>query len=157
MRALWLLLGLILLAAAFFGSVQILKLPMPELLQWAVGGLFYDAANLAMASVYVAGIILLFSNVLWHKRLMLFYEPGRMGLTTYLTQTMIGVLLFFTVGFGWLGDIGALASTAIGIVVFVIQIYWSRWWLARFRYGPVEWLWRSATVMEIQPFFRQAD
>lgn len=153
-RALWLLLGLILLAAAFFGTVQILKLPMPELVQWAVGGLIYDAANLAMASVYVAGIILLFHDNRWRMRLMIFYEPGRMGLTTYLTQTMIGVLLFFTIGFGWLGDMGALASTGIGITVFVVQIYFSKWWLARFRYGPVEWLWRSATMIKIQPFSR---
>lgn len=149
-RALWLLLGLILVAAAFFGTVQILKLPMPELLQWAVGGLFYDAANLAMASVYVAGIMLLFHDNRWRKRLMIFYEPGRMGLTTYLTQTMIGVLLFFAIGFGRLGDMGALASTGIGIAVFVVQIYFSKWWLARFRYGPVEWLWRSATNWKIQ-------
>lgn len=150
-RSLWGLLALILLAAVFFGGVQILKLPMPELLQWAIGGLFYDAANLAMACVYVAGIIVLFGKDRWRKRLMVFYEPGRMGLTTYLMQTAVGVLLFFGIGFGWLGDVGALASLCIGIALFGIQIYVSKWWLSKFSYGPVEWLWRSGTLLKIQP------
>lgn len=81
-----------------------------------------------------------------------FYEVGRMGLTTYLMQTFFGFLLFFSVGFGMLGEIGALASVGIGIVVFVIQIYFSKWWLSRFRYGFFEWLWRSGTYLKVQPF-----
>lgn len=156
-RALWLLLGLILLAAAFFGSVQILKLPMPELSQWAVGGLFYDAANLAMASVYVAGIILLFDEDRWRHRLMIFYEVGRMGLTTYLMQTLFGVLIFFGIGAGLLGEVGALASVGFGLTIFILQIYGSRWWLQKYKYGPAEWLWRSTTYLKRQPFQRQAS
>ena len=83
---------------------------------------------------------------------MIFYEVGRMGLTTYLMQTFFGVLLFFGIGFGLLGEMGALACAAIGVMIFIVQIYFSRWWLARFRYGFFEWLWRSATYLKVQPF-----
>ena len=73
---------------------------------------------------------------------MCFYEVGRMGLTTYLMQTLFGVFLFFGIGFGLLGEIGALASVGISIVLFIVQIQFSKWWLKRFRYGIFEWFWR---------------
>ena len=150
-RSLWLLLGLILFAVAFFGGAELAKIKLPQIVQWMVGGLIYDAFNLALATIYVAGIVLLFQKEKWHMRLMNFYEVGRMGLTTYLMQTFFGFLLFFSLGFGMLGELGALASVGIGIVVFVIQIYFSKWWLRRFRYGFFEWLWRSGTYLKLQP------
>jgi len=150
--SLWTLLGLILFALAFFGGAEVAKIKLPQIVQWMVGGLIYDVFNLALATVYVAAIVLLFQKEKWNKRLMIFYEAGRMGLTTYLMQSFFGILLFFSVGFGLLGEIGALASVVIGIVIFIGQIYFSKWWLARFRYGFFEWLWRSATYLKVQSF-----
>jgi uncharacterized protein len=154
-RSLWTLLGLVLFALAFFGGAELAKIKLPDIVQWTVGGLIYDVFNLALAVIYVAGIVLLFQKEKWNMRLMIFYEVGRMGLTTYLMQTFFGMLLFFSVGFGLLGEIGALGSVAIGIVIFIVQIYFSKWWLARFRYGFFEWLWRSATYLKIQPIRKQ--
>jgi len=151
-RSLWIILGLILFAAVFFGGAEAAKIKLPELVQWTVGGLVIDLFNLCMAVVYVTGIAMLFNIEKWHHRLMHFYAVGRMGLTTYLMQTLFGVLLFFGIGFGLLGEIGLLASVAIGVLIFIGQIYFSKWWLARFRYGPVEWLWRSATYLKVQEF-----
>jgi len=151
-RSLWLLLGLILFALAFFGGAELAKIKLPEIIQWMVGGLIYDMFNLSLAVIYVAGIVLLFQREKWYSRLMNFYEVGRMGLTTYLMQTFFGFLIFFSVGFGLLAEIGALASVGIGIVVFIFQIYFSKWWLSRFRYGFFEWLWRSGTYLKVQPF-----
>jgi len=154
-RSGWLLLGLVLFALAFFGGAELAKIKLPEIVQWTVGGLIYDLFNLALAVIYVAAIVLLFQKEKWHKRLMIFYEVGRMGLTTYLMQSFFGVLLFFSVGFGLLGEIGALASVAIGIFIFIGQIWFSKWWLSRFRYGFFEWVWRSATYLKIQPMRKQ--
>ncbi|MBL7872962.1 MAG: DUF418 domain-containing protein [Cyclobacteriaceae bacterium] len=151
-RSLWTILGLILFAAAFFGGAELMKLKMPDVVQWMVGGLVFDVFNLALAMIYVAGIVLLFQKEKWKPRLMQFYAVGRMGLTTYLMQTFFGVLLFFGIGFGLLGEIGALTSVAIALVIFTGQIYFSKWWLTRYRYGFFEWLWRSATYLKIQPF-----
>lgn len=74
-----------------------------------------------------------------------------MGLTTYLMQSLFGVLLFMGFGLGQMGKIGMAASIAIGISFFALQIPVANWWLRRFQYGPVEWLWRSLTYLKIQP------
>jgi uncharacterized protein len=151
-RSLWTILGLIIFAAVFFGGAEVAKIKLPQLIQWTVGGLVVDIFNLCLAVIYVSGIAMLFNTEKWHRRLMHFYAVGRIGLTTYLMQTLFGVLLFFGIGFGLLGEIGLLASVAIGVLIFIGQIYFSKWWLARFRYGPVEWLWRSATYLNVQEF-----
>ena len=74
---------------------------------------------------------------------------GRMALTNYLTQTVIGIVVLR-------GLFGAEELTRSGVAVFVLavwalQLWWSQAWLARFRYGPVEWLWRVATYRRRQP------
>lgn len=150
-RSLWLILGMIVFAALFFGGAELLKLTLPQIVQWAVGGLLFDSFNVALATIYVAGIILLFQKPRWQNRLMAFYAPGRMGLTTYLVQGLVGVLVFFGFGLGLMGVIGALASVGIGLALFILQTYFSKWWLGKFKYGPIEWLWRSLTYFKAQP------
>jgi uncharacterized protein len=149
-RSAWLILGVVLFAAAFFGGAQLVQLSLPEIVRWTVGGFLFDVFNLGLASIYVAAIVLLFQKKKWKSRLMHFYEPGRMGLTTYLMQTFFGTLLFFGFGFGMLGEIGALMSIGIAILIFIFQIYFSKWWLARFQYGFFEWLWRCGTYLKWQ-------
>jgi uncharacterized protein len=151
-RSAWTLLGVFLFTLAFFGGAQVAGITLPEMVQWTVGGLAYDLFNLLLAIIYVTAIVLLFQKEKWNRRFMNFYEAGRMGLTTYLMQTMFGVILFFGVGFGMLGEIGASVSVLIALVFFYLQILFSKWWLARFRYGLFEWLWRSGTYLKFQPF-----
>jgi uncharacterized protein len=150
-RSLWSILGMIVFAVLFFGGAELLKIPLPQIVQWAVGGLLFDSFNIALATIYVAGIILLFQKPRWYNRLLALYAPGRMGLTTYLVQGLVGTLVFFGFGLGLIGVIGALASVGIGLGLFILQTYFSKWWLGKFKYGPVEWLWRSLTYLKIQP------
>jgi uncharacterized protein len=89
--------------------------------------------------------------VLWDRqhpdqpspRLERFRNVGRMALTNYLTQTILGVTMLT-----WLaGDI-TLSRTAIAVwilAVWALQLWWSTWWMERFRFGPFEWAWRAAT------------
>jgi uncharacterized protein len=81
---------------------------------------------------------------------------GKMGLTTYLMQTVFGITLFYGIGFGMLGHMGTAAAIASGIVFYVAQIFMSRWWLAHFSMGPVEWAWRSLTYFKWRPNSRTA-
>ncbi len=77
---------------------------------------------------------------------------GRMALSNYLTHSIVCSTLFYGYGFGLFGS---LPRTALLVVVFALwafQLAFSPWWLARFRYGPVEWLWRTLTYGKIQPF-----
>lgn len=81
-----------------------------------------------------------------------FNNAGRMALTNYLTQSILGLTTL-----GWLlADVG-LTRTMIAVwilAVWALQLWWSTWWLERFRYGPFEWAWRCATYRSWQPLRR---
>lgn len=144
----------VIFAAIFFGGIQLLKLQVPEYLNWAVGGLVYDLFNACIALLYVTAIVLLFQKAVWRKRLMNFYEVGRMGLTTYLMQTLFGALLFFNYGLGMLSELSPALSFVVAIFLFTIQIVISKLWFRFYHYGPFEWLWRALTLFAIPPFRR---
>jgi len=113
----------------------------------------YDFANaLAMlgslpaALGYIAVVLLML-----HSRGMLAYVRvlapfGRMALTNYLAQSVVFALLFYGHGLGWWG-IGRTAQVGIALLLCAAQISLSHWWLARFQYGPAEWVWRALTYL----------
>ena len=151
---LWSLLGCVVFAGILALIIFAAKVEMTQSLQFLVGGSVYDVFNTALAAIYVGLIVAAFQKEKWRQRLMIFYEVGRMGLTTYLLQALIGTLLLFSYSLGWLGNFGASAWAMIALIFFVLQIIFSKWWLARFLYGPVEWLWRSLTYFKVQSLKR---
>lgn len=70
---------------------------------------------------------------------------GRMALTNYLAQSLIGTTLFYGYGFGLIGRLDRVGLWGVVLAIWAVQLAWSPWWLARFRYGPAEWLWRWLT------------
>jgi uncharacterized protein len=149
--SLWTLLGCVVFGVAFFGSFGLLGVELPAIAQWTVGGQLMDVFNAAQSLLYCCGLALLFQKIKWQSRLNFFAYVGRMGLTTYLMQTVFGTMIFFGFGLGKLGDIGALTCVGLSIIFFIIQVQFSKWWFNQFTYGPIEWLWRSATLLKIQP------
>jgi len=105
----------------------------------------------ALAMFYMAGLTLLAQKPAWQKRLNPLAYTGRMAISNYLLQTIICTLLFYGYGFGLYGRIGAAGGILLTALIFALQIPFSMWWLKRFRFGPVEWLWRSLTYGKIQP------
>ena len=69
---------------------------------------------------------------------------------------MLGLALFYGIGAGLGPRFGLVGVLVAGILIFVLQIIASRAWLARFRFGPLEWLWRSLTYGERQPLRSEA-
>ncbi|MBQ8438528.1 MAG: DUF418 domain-containing protein [Alistipes sp.] len=112
--------------------------------------------NMVTMSVSITlGFVLLYGNAKMRKALDTLTPYGRMGLTNYELQGIIGCFLFS----GWAlgGTFSGLSATMlalIGVVFYIIQILFSRWWLNNFKYGPWEWFWRSATYLKWQPFKR---
>lgn len=143
--SLWVVLACIVAATIVFGSVILLKIEVRQQVLMAVGGLLIDISNACMMTIYITGICLLYQTVRWQRILYVFCAPGRMGLTTYVTQAIFGLLVYSAIGFGLLGEYGTAANASIGIAVFIIQVYLSKWWLSKFNYGPFEWIWRIAT------------
>ncbi|WP_461053071.1 DUF418 domain-containing protein [Spirosoma arcticum] len=114
----------------------------------------FDVHQATLSAFYVAGVTLLF----WQTRARLLRSlvaVGRMGLTTYLADTAFGVLLFLGYGLGQLGRLSLTASVGLGLAFFALQIPFSNWWLARYHFGPVEWLWRSLTYGKAQPWRKE--
>lgn len=77
-----------------------------------------------------------------------FAPVGRMALTNYLLQSIICVVLSYGFGFGLWWRIGAATAIAIAFGILLLQIPFSAWWLARYRFGPVEWVWRRLTYRQ---------
>lgn len=75
----------------------------------------------------------------------IFAAPGRMALTNYIGQSIIGIFLFYGIGFGLGASLGLTATELIAFAVFSFQIAFSIAWLKIFRFGPLEWIWRMLT------------
>jgi uncharacterized protein len=148
---LWMLLGCVVFAGLLALIIFVAKVEMSQAVQFLLGGTVYDVFNIALAAIYVGLIVTAFQREKWHRRLMNFYEVGRMGLTSYLMQALIGTWLLFSYGLALLGNFGASVWAAISLMVFIFQIIFSKWWLGRFQYGPAEWLWRSLTYFKVWP------
>jgi len=77
---------------------------------------------------------------------------GRMAFTNYVSQTVISIVLFYGIGFKLAGKFGFTFVMGICIIIFLVQIQFSKWWLSKFQFGPLEWAWRSLTHGKKQPF-----
>jgi len=107
-----------------------------------------------MVALYVSAVALLMSRPAWNRRLSVLAPVGRMALTTYLSQSAISTFLFYGWGLGLIGRVGPALCIPLTLSIFSAQILFSRWWLQRFRFGPVEWLWRSLAYGKPQPMKR---
>jgi uncharacterized protein len=112
-----------------------------------IGGLLsvvMQAVGVPMLALgYAATVALL---VVDRRRYITVFAPvGRMALTNYLMHSIISVTLSYGFGFGLWWQIGASRALAIAAAIIVIQIPLSALWLSRFRFGPVEWIWRRLT------------
>jgi uncharacterized protein len=111
----------------------------------------------SLCLVYVAGLCALYRRERWRKRIAVLAPVGRMALTNYLTHSLVFTTLSYGYGLGWYGRVSFTAGLGLTLVTYVAQIVLSRWWLARFRFGPAEWLWRSLTYFHPQPMRRSAS
>jgi uncharacterized protein len=104
-------------------------------LQDSLGGplvsLFYMSA---IALIYYSG-----------KTLKPLEWVGKMALTNYLFQSIVSTLIFYSYGLSLYGEIEVRTGILLLLGIFLLQIAFSRWWLLKYRYGPIEWLWRMVT------------
>ena len=107
--------------------------------------LFYFISVYPLGFAYATGLCLLFLRM---KNLPVWKwlaAPGRMALTNYIGQSVIGMFLFYGIGLGWGSTIGLLQTEIIVLGVFLFQVLFSRLWLSGFNFGPLEWIWRMLT------------
>lgn len=115
----------------------------------------YALGVVPLALAYV-GIFMLFFQTTTGKRIMSLVAPaGKMAFSNYIMQSLIGNFIFLGAGLGYMWKVGPVYYTIFGVLVFIGQIIISSIWLRFFNYGPVEWLWRSATYKKWQPLVKK--
>ncbi|GAA3727309.1 DUF418 domain-containing protein [Plantactinospora mayteni] len=104
----------------------------------------------ALTIAYGAGLLLLLRTRAGRRLSGVLAPAGRMALSNYLGQSVLCAFLFTGYGLALIGTVGSLATAGIAIAIFAVQVVASRWWLRRFRFGPMEWLLRSVTYWRRQ-------
>jgi uncharacterized protein len=121
---------------------------------WVLQHMLFAIAVPAMTLAYASGFALL-----WMHRtgafLRAFGPAGRMALTTYVSQTAVGIIAFYGIGLGMRGSFGLAECVAFAFAIFALQCAISALWLTIFRFGPFEWLWRRATYGTPLPMLKQ--
>lgn len=125
----------------------------PNVLSWSrIGALSILAwSGPVLAAAYVATLIRLTRIPRWRSLLSPLSFVGKMALTNYLLQTVICQTLLSGSMLGRFGPVHPPAGLLLTVAVFAFQTATSQWWLGRYRFGPMEWLWRSLTYGRSQP------
>ena len=116
---------------------------------------FYQVRRTALALGHLSLVILLFKSgilkMLWRS----LARVGQMAFTNYLSQSIICGLIFYGVGFGLFGKLQRYETYYVVAGVWLFQIIFSSIWLRYYRFGPLEWVWRSLTYWKKPPFKKE--
>jgi len=110
--------------------------------------------SVLVALGHIGAIMLLIKAHVWTGLMQRFSAVGRMALSNYLMHSVVLTSIFYGYGLGLYGEIPRLEQMAFVVGVIGLQLYISPIWLRRYRFGPVEWLWRSLTYWQRQPMRR---
>lgn len=111
----------------------------------------YHLGRTALAVGWIGIVILMLRNLNIGSRLA---AVGRMALTNYLMHSLICLFIFTGAGFGLINQLARWQLYGIVLAIWIVQLYLSPWWLARYTYGPIEWLWRGLTYGQFPPLKR---
>ena len=120
------------------------------------GAAAYALGVAPLALGYATTFVILWQSEAWRSRLERLAPAGRMALTNYLTHTVVAMTVFYGIGFGLMGRLGPVWWPLMVVAMISAQVAISRWWLARFAFGPMEWIWRQATYGRRLPIRRAA-
>ena len=120
-------------------------------LRWAS---LHDTTRVAIATGHIAVVMALCKAGVFGRLTRLLAAAGRMALTNYILQTAIGMTLVCGFGFGWYGRLARHELYYVVGAIWVVQLLGSAAWLGRYRFGPLEWVWRSLTYGRRQAMMR---
>lgn len=134
-----------------FGAYDLLRTRFDIPHAYLVGMHFNYVGSLLVSLGYVALVMLAWRRGWLRPFLSRLTAVGRIPLSNYLAQSLICTFIFYGWGLGLFGrfERGTLAAFVVG--VWALQLAWSPWWVARFRFGPAEWLWRTLAYGRRQP------
>jgi uncharacterized protein len=116
---------------------------------WAAVGLhMLDLVNLCLTLIILAGFVFIYHTRRGQSIFHTFKEYGRMALTNYVFQSIIGTSILFGWGLGQIGEWRNIHLFIFSLAIIALQIIVSKIWMKTFRYGPLEWVWRSLTYFK---------
>ncbi len=119
--------------------------------RFGIGYQFNYWASLLVSLAYISGIMLMAKSGALPMLSRSLAAVGRMALTNYLFHSIVATFLFYGHGLGWFGNVERIGQIMIVFAIWAVQLAVSPWWLDRYKFGPVEWLWRSLTYWTLQP------
>jgi uncharacterized protein len=150
-RTLWLSLAVGLVSTSI-ASLMRFVLTLPSNLFFTIITLLSRIAGAtALCLFFMSAVVLLTRKEKWKRFLMPLAAVGRLAFSNYVFQTLLCTTLFSSYGFKMFGKTGPVVNLLLIFIVWAIQVPLSVWWSRRFRFGPVEWLWRSLTYGKRQP------
>ncbi|WP_228853489.1 DUF418 domain-containing protein [Aegicerativicinus sediminis] len=140
----------LILVTAFIGIPLVvinfyLSAPANSELTRFVGSIAKDVSNIFIPLLYIGLVLLLYKSIKTQKIVKQLIPVGKMGLTTYVLQSAFGIFIFYGYGLGLLLKLSGTVALLLGLLFFIGQIYFSKWWFSKYRFGPLEWFWRSGT------------
>ena len=119
-----------------------------------IGSQFNYWGSLFIAYGYISLIMLFAQSENYYTIKKRLSSIGQMALTNYIMHSFIGAFIFFGVGFGLFGKIDRSLQILIVGIIWIFQYLTSEKWLKNYKFGPLEWVWRSLTYGKKQPFLR---
>ncbi|MBY6037873.1 DUF418 domain-containing protein [Fictibacillus nanhaiensis] len=116
----------------------------------------YEFGGAMMSLFYICSVVLLIRAGKFKRLFNLFRATGRMAFTNYLAQSIVATFIFYSYGLGLYGMYGPFVGVTIAIVIFTAQVQFSKWWLANYYMGPLEWVWRTLTYGKKQRLKRKS-
>ncbi len=110
--------------------------------------LLFSFGQVNMAFAYISILTIAYKSETGKKLMVGFKFVGRMSFSSYLSQTIFGILIFYSYGFGLFGTMTLWQVEVLAIAIYIVQILIAMAWLKHFSFGPLEWLWRSLTYGE---------
>jgi len=121
-----------------------------------LGGMWNYVGSILVALGHISVFMMLINGGAFENLMQRFAALGRMALTNYLMHSVILTTVFYGYGLGLYGTVPRFWQMGFVIAVVAFQLWYSPLWLQRYRFGPVEWLWRSLTYWQRQPMRRAA-
>jgi uncharacterized protein len=121
----------------------------------AAGGAAQGLGSIVLSLSYSSGVALICARTNGSITLRPLAAAGRMALTNYLGQSVVCGLLFYSYGLGLCGQFSLAKAVLMTVPIFFSQLIFSTVWLQFFRFGPMEWVWRTLTYWRVQPMRRK--
>lgn len=110
----------------------------------------HSIKKLAQSAFYIAMIVVIYEIALFRRFSEIFIPVGKMGLTIYVTQSLF-LVYYYSLDPAFIRSMGLLGALSATIGYFIVQTAFAWAWLSVFRYGPLEWVWRSTTYLKVVP------